>query len=245
MIAGYPFFLATAALAVLAVLLRREYVLRHKPPAGGDARFARLRELFQKAVEVAAGIIAIAAAALLVIGLLPWQDTLASWTTPAPGQAALVIADIILVPTVFWELFCKLGYHHVTTLVTCSLGGTAGMLTFAQMTSLLHHGVKMLPKTGQALVQAFNRIGTGKAARHVHKVLPGPISGGHTIAFAGFAALAFVLFVAFGGWKWAAKMKKAGRASTSRKRNSDRRGLPAGDPRPGRAPVAVGDPRPF
>ena len=133
----------------------------------------------------------IASAFALTVGMTFWLDALAGLTATGTGLTVLLVILGLGGLVVWFGVIRKHKHHHIWTNAICITFGVAVVLAISLWHTLLHKGVKTVPKTGQALAQAVYQVRSGHAATAL------PSGQAHEYLLGGAAAFILLVFLAF------------------------------------------------
>ena len=120
-----------------------------------------------------------------------WLDALAGLTATGTGLTVLLVILGLGGLVVWFGVIRKHKHHHIWTNAICITFGVAVVLAISLWHTLLHKGVKTVPKTGQALAQAVYQVRSGHAATAL------PSGQAHEYLLGGAAAFALLVFLGF------------------------------------------------
>lgn len=133
----------------------------------------------------------IASAFALTVGMTFWLDALAGLTATGTGLTVLLVILGLGGLVVWFGVIRKHKHHHIWTNAICITFGVAVVLAISLWHTLLHKGVKTVPKTGQALAQAVYQVRSGHAATAL------PSGQAHEYLLAGVGALVLLVILGF------------------------------------------------
>ncbi len=123
----------------------------------GAAAFLWMHRWLARLITVAVAFIAV----LSVAAIPEWRNALATVFGSGPGLLVLFVLAVAFAGFFAVDLYRH--HHPVRSSIFGVIAGLACVMAWAMHKKILHQGRKLLPKTGAALNQAMNQIGSGQA----------------------------------------------------------------------------------